>query len=75
MGAFHFSVLSNLRATQLLRGCTPRVAGIHKVTTMAQLEVSGGHVKQLFAAAADALVPVVRPQAVLEEALAVVDAV
>jgi hypothetical protein len=42
---------------------------------MAQFEVAEGKVKQLFAVAADAAAPVARPEAILEEALAVVDAV
>jgi hypothetical protein len=75
MGAFQFSVLSTLRAAQLLRGCRPRLDGIHKATVMAQFEVAEGKVKQLFAVAADAAAPVARPEAILEEALAVVDAV
>jgi hypothetical protein len=32
----------SLRAVQLTRGCTPRVTGIHKRTTMTQLEVAQG---------------------------------
>lgn len=42
--AFEFSVLSGLRAAQLMRGCLPRVEGIHKNTTIAQLEVASGKV-------------------------------
>ena len=44
MGKFQFVVLASLRAVQLTRGCTPRVAGIHTRTTMAQLEVAQGKV-------------------------------
>jgi hypothetical protein len=44
MGKFQFVVLSSLRAAQLTRGCTPRVPGIHKRTTMAQLKISQGKV-------------------------------
>jgi DNA-directed RNA polymerase subunit K/omega len=44
MGKFQFVVLASLRAVQLTRGCTPRVTGIHKRTTMAQLEVAQGKV-------------------------------
>jgi DNA-directed RNA polymerase subunit K/omega len=44
MGKFRFVVLASLRAVQLTRGCTPRVTGIHKRTTMAQLEVAQGKV-------------------------------
>ena len=75
MGAFHFSVLATLRAAQLVRGCRPRVEGIHKATVMAQLEVAGQKVQQLLAVTADASVPVARPDVILEEAFAVVDAV
>ena len=38
--AFEFVVLSGLRAAQLMRGCTPRVASAHKVITTAQMEVA-----------------------------------
>ena len=36
--AFEFAVLSGLRAAQLMRGCLPRVEGIHKtiVTALAK---------------------------------------
>ena len=37
---FEFVVLSGLRAAQLMRGCTPRVASAHKVITTAQMEVA-----------------------------------
>lgn len=47
MGAFEFVVLSKLRAAQLMRGCRPRVEGMHKATITAQLEVSAGKVTQL----------------------------
>jgi len=46
IGAFQFVVLSSLRAVQLQRGCVPRVEGVHKVTVMAQLEVSQGMVAE-----------------------------
>jgi len=48
IGAFQFVVLSRLRATQLLAGCTPRVAGIHTAAVMAQMEVADGAVKRLY---------------------------
>ena len=48
MGKFQFVVLASLRAVQLTRGCTPRVTGIHKRTTMAQLEVAQGKVIEDF---------------------------
>ena len=38
--AFEFAVLAGLRATQLSRGCTPRVPGAAKVTVTAQMEVA-----------------------------------
>jgi DNA-directed RNA polymerase subunit K/omega len=40
MGAFQFVVLATLRAAQLMKGCTPRVDGIHKATIIAQIEVA-----------------------------------
>ena len=49
VGAFQFVILATLRAAQLMRGCTPRVDGVHKATVTAQLEVSEGKVLQLFA--------------------------
>lgn len=44
VGAFQFVVLSTLRAAQLMRGCRPRVEGVHKPTVMAQVEVAEGKV-------------------------------
>jgi DNA-directed RNA polymerase subunit K/omega len=44
LAAFEFAVLSSLRAVQLLRGCTPRVEGVHKRVVIAQLEVASGHI-------------------------------
>jgi hypothetical protein len=44
IGAFQFVVVATLRAAQLMRGCVPRVDGLHKVTVTAQLEVSEGRV-------------------------------
>lgn len=38
--AFEFVVLSGLRAAQLMRGCTPRVEGTHKLIMTAQQEVA-----------------------------------
>ena len=38
--AFEFVVLAGLRAAQLMRGCTPRVEGTHKVIMTAQMEVA-----------------------------------
>ena len=44
--AFEFVVLASLRAAQLTQGCTPRVAGGHKHTVTAQLEVAAEMVTQ-----------------------------
>ncbi len=46
VGAFQFVILSALRSAQLVRGCTPKVDGIHKPAVTAQLEVSTGRVAQ-----------------------------
>lgn len=42
MAAFEFVVVSSLRAGQLVRGCTPRVAAGHRHTTTARAEVANG---------------------------------
>ena len=47
MGGFEFVVLATLRATQLIRGCLPKIDGGHKSTITAQLEVSSGKVTRL----------------------------
>ncbi len=39
-GSFQFVGLATLRAAQFMRGCRPRVDGLHKATVIAQLEVS-----------------------------------
>jgi hypothetical protein len=44
IGAFQFVVVASLRAAQLMRGCLPKVDGLHKITITAQLEVSEGRV-------------------------------
>ena len=44
LNAYHFAVVSALRAQQLLAGSTPRMAGDHGAATMAQMEVAEGHV-------------------------------
>ena len=44
MNAFEFAVLSSLRATQLHRGCTPRVPPSEKVAVTAQHEVAERHI-------------------------------
>ena len=43
--AFEFVIVSALRAKQLMRGCTPRVATGHKVMMTAQLEVAAGKIE------------------------------
>jgi DNA-directed RNA polymerase subunit K/omega len=40
MNAFEFSVLSGLRASQLQRGCAPRVQQSAKIAVTAQHEVA-----------------------------------
>ena len=47
MGGFEFVVLATLRATQLIRGCLPKIDGGHKSTITAQMEVSSGKVTRL----------------------------
>lgn len=47
MSAFEFVVVSSLRAAQLMRGCTPRVAAAIRPTTTAQAEVAAGCVTRL----------------------------
>ena len=47
MNAFEFAVVSGLRAAQLHRGCTPRVAQCHKVAMTAQQEVAAGKVLRM----------------------------
>jgi len=55
MNAFEFAVLSGLRATQLKRGCTPRVPPSEKIAVTAQHEVAE---RQVVAAAhADSSLP------------------
>jgi hypothetical protein len=46
VGAFHFVTLATLRAAQLMRGCRPRIDGVHKATVIAQAEVAQGLVMQ-----------------------------
>jgi len=41
---FEFVVVASLRATQLARGCSPRVARRHTVASTAQQEVAEGRV-------------------------------
>jgi len=40
--SFEFAVVCGLRAAQLTRGCTPRVASEGKLITIAQMEVAAG---------------------------------
>jgi hypothetical protein len=47
VGVFEFAVIASLRASQLRRGCAPRVDGNHGVAVTAQLEVAGGRVSRL----------------------------
>jgi DNA-directed RNA polymerase subunit K/omega len=41
---FEFVIVSSLRASQLTRGCTPRVLASDKVTVTARREVEAGKV-------------------------------
>ena len=45
--AYEFVVVASLRAHQLMGGCLPRVAGTHKATILAQMEVSAGKVARV----------------------------
>ena len=51
VGAFHFITLAALRATQLMRGCLPRIDGGHSTAVTAQLEVANGKVTSVQATA------------------------
>lgn len=44
ISAFRFTILSSLRAKQLIAGCIARCPGEHRATTMAQMEVAAGFV-------------------------------
>lgn len=44
IGAFRFTILSSLRAKQLIAGCIARCPGDYRATTMAQMEVASGRV-------------------------------
>jgi DNA-directed RNA polymerase subunit K/omega len=50
INAFEFVVLAGRRATQLSRGCLPRVIGSDKVAVTAQMEVAEGKVSRASAA-------------------------
>lgn len=45
--SFEFVAIACLRTHQLRRGCIPRVAGNHKATTLALMEVVAGQVSRL----------------------------
>lgn len=45
--AFEFVVVAGARAHQLLRGCTPKVAGSEKPARLAQKEVKEGLVAKV----------------------------
>jgi len=45
--AFEFVKVAALRTQQLQRGCVPRVPGIHKKTTIAQMEIVAGKVARI----------------------------
>lgn len=49
MNAFEFAALSGLRASQLRRGCTPRVPHSHTVAVTAQHEIAGRTVVRVVA--------------------------
>ncbi len=59
LNVFEFAVLAGLRASQLSRGCTPRVTGSNKVAVTAQMEVAEGKVlrAEVLAGTARALAP------------------
>ena len=42
--AYEFVMIASQRAHQLMAGCIPTLAGQHKATTMAQMEVAAGKV-------------------------------
>ena len=44
LGKFEFAVMASLRASQLMRGCLPKVDGDHTVAVTAQREVAEGKV-------------------------------
>lgn len=45
--AFEFVVLASLRVRQLVDGCTPRVEGPGKHTTIAQREIRAGKITKI----------------------------
>ena len=46
IGTFEFAVLAGLRAAQLVRGCSPRVAASAKIAITAQQEVAERKVRR-----------------------------
>ena len=56
LGVFEFAVLASLRASQLCRGCQPRVDGDHNVAVTAQMEVAGGIIMSVPPTAATVLI-------------------
>ena len=44
---FEFVIVAGARARQLLRGCTPRIAGSDKPVRLAQREVKEGKVEKI----------------------------
>lgn len=42
--AYEFVVIASRRAHQLMAGCIPTLTGVHKATTMAQMEVAAGNI-------------------------------
>lgn len=46
LNPFEFTVVSALRAKQLIAGCTPRLAGNHSAPVMARMEVAAGCVSR-----------------------------
>jgi len=57
--AFEFVAIAALRTHQLRRGCSPRVAGDHKSTTLAQMGIVAGKVGRM--PATPAILPDVPP--------------
>jgi len=51
--AYEFVVIASRRAHQLMAGCIPTLAGVHKATTMAQMEVAAGNIVRVPATSAD----------------------
>jgi DNA-directed RNA polymerase subunit K/omega len=45
--SFEFVILAALRTAQLQKGCVQRVLGVHKLTTLAQMEIVAGKVGRL----------------------------